>query len=393
MAVYDDDLRLAHVIADSVDALTMARFQAADLVVDTKPDLTPVTDADRAAEELVRAQLRAHPAARRRPSARSSAPPATAPRRWVVDPIDGTKNYVRGVPVWATLIALSTTTSRSLGLVVGAGARPALVGRAGSGAWTGRSLVGGPPAARLARCPTSRDASLSYSDLVGWERARPARRLPRPQQRCWRTRAYGDFWSYMLVAEGAVDVAAEPDLRCTTWPRWCPIVTEAGGRFTSLDGVDGPPGGSAVATNGRLHDTVLPPLRSGETPERHQLGASSRAQGRTSRSRRPRPRAGCPGRSRAARVGRRPGPGARAPCPPARGRTRRRTPRRTAAGSAPRQEAEQAGEPERAEDVVPAAEPQPPLAAQAPPTSTIAPPSGRRTGRRARCGRASSAAR
>jgi histidinol-phosphatase len=253
---YDDDLRLAHVIADQVDALTLDRVRAGDLTVETKPDLTPVTDADLRAEELVRSQLK-----RTRPRdavvGEELGRTGHGSREWVVDPIDGTKNYVRGVPVWATLIALLDGGEPVLGLV----SAPALQRRwwaaVGSGAWTGRSLS---QASRLAvsRVATLADASLSYSSLSGWG--------PRREQflaltdRCWRTRAFGDFWSYMLVAQGAVDVATEPELSLHDMAALVPIVTEAGGRFTSLDGDPGPFGGNAVATNGLLHEPVLEAL-------------------------------------------------------------------------------------------------------------------------------------
>jgi histidinol-phosphatase len=256
---YDDDLRLAHVVADSVDGLTMERFLAEDLVVDTKPDLTPVTDADRSAEQVIRSQLQ-----RTRPRdavvGEEFEPTGHGPRRWVVDPIDGTKNFVRGVPVWATLIALVVDEETVLGLV----SAPALGRRwwaaTGSGAFTGRSLSA---ARRLHTSKVSElgDASLSYAEVSEWQAAGRSTGFAELLRRCWRTRAYGDFWSYMLVAEGAVDIACEPDLKLHDMAALVPIVTEAGGRFTSLDGRPGPWGGSAVATNGPLHDEVLELLR------------------------------------------------------------------------------------------------------------------------------------
>ena len=249
---YDDDLRLAHVIADQVDAVTMARFRAQDLHVETKPDHTPVTDADRLAEEIVRAQL-----ARTRPrdAVIGEELPATGhgPRQWVVDPIDGTKNFVRGVPVWATLIALIDGGEVVLGVV----SAPALGHRwwaaVGSGAWTGRSLA---QASRLHVSDVAEldDASLSYSSLSGWEADGRLDGFLDLTRRVWRTRAYGDFWSYALVAEGAVDIACEPELALHDMAALVPIVTEAGGTFTSVGGVPGPFGGSAIATNGLLHE-------------------------------------------------------------------------------------------------------------------------------------------
>ncbi|WP_426561874.1 histidinol-phosphatase [Angustibacter sp. McL0619] len=258
MPTYDDDLRLAHVVADQVDALTMDRFRATDLRVESKPDLTPVSDADLRAEELVRSQLK-----RTRPRdavvGEELETTGHGPRRWVIDPIDGTKNFVRGVPVWATLIALVDEDRPVLGLV----SAPALQRRwwaaLGSGAWSGRSLS---QASRLAVSSVGSvaDASLSYSSLGGWREAGRKRAFLNLCERCWRTRAFGDFWSYMLVAEGAVDIACEPELALHDMAALVPIVTEAGGRFTSLTGQDGPWGGDAVATNGLLHDEVLAAL-------------------------------------------------------------------------------------------------------------------------------------
>ncbi len=252
---YDDDLRLAHVIADQVDAHTMSRFKALDLRVETKPDLTPVSDADRAAEEIIRSQLSR---TRSRDAVHGEEMPDTGsgPRRWVVDPIDGTKNFVRGVPVWATLIALLDGDEVVLGLV----SAPALGRRwwaaQGSGAWSGRSLS---QATRLRVSDVSRleDASLSYSSLSGWEEQGRLDGFLGLTRSVWRTRAYGDFWSHVLVAEGAVDLSTEPELALHDMAALVPIVTEAGGRFTSLDGVPGPFGGSALVSNGRLHDAAL----------------------------------------------------------------------------------------------------------------------------------------
>ena len=252
---WDDDLRLAHVIADMVDALTTSRFMAADLRVETKPDLTPVSDADKAAEELVRTQLR-----RTRPRdavvGEEFEPTGHGTRQWVVDPIDGTKNFVRGVPVWATLIALLDQGRPVVGVV----SAPAMGRRwwaaTGTGAWTGRSLSSA-RRLRVSGIASVEDASLSYSSLGGWGTSGRRERFLALEDRVWRSRAYGDFWSYMLVAEGAVDIATEPQLELYDMAALVPVVVEAGGRFTSLDGADGPFGGDPLATNGLLHDDVL----------------------------------------------------------------------------------------------------------------------------------------
>ncbi len=260
---YDDDLRLAHVIADQVDGLTMSRFRALDLHVETKPDTTPVSDADRTAEEIVRSQLsRVRP--RDAVHGEEFADTGNGPRRWVIDPIDGTKNFVRGVPVWATLIALLDGPEVVLGLV----SAPALGRRwwaaQGSGAWTGRALSA---ATQMHVSSVGRlaDASLSYSSLTGWEQRGRLDNFLDLTRRVWRTRAYGDFWSHVLVADGAVDLSCEPELALHDMAALVPIVTEAGGRFTSVSGEPGPFGGSALVSNGRLHDAALEILnRTGE---------------------------------------------------------------------------------------------------------------------------------
>jgi len=252
---YDDDLRLAHVIADQVDSVTMSRFKSQDLRVETKPDLTPVSDADKTAEEIIRGQLsRARP--RDAVHGEEMADTGHGPRRWVVDPIDGTKNFVRGVPVWATLIGLLDGDQVVLGVV----SAPALGRRwwaaQGSGAWTGKSLAA---ASQLHVSGVDRleDASLSYSSLSGWEERGQLDSFLNLTRRTWRTRAYGDFWSHVLVAEGAVDLSAEPELALHDMAALVPIVTEAGGTFTSIRGVPGPFGGSALVSNGRLHQAAL----------------------------------------------------------------------------------------------------------------------------------------
>ena len=254
-AEFTDDLRLAHVLADDADSLTTTRFKAQDLHVLTKPDLSPVTDADHSVEDGIRRTLsRARP--RDAVLGEESGASGHSQRRWVVDPIDGTKNFVRGVPVWATLIALMVEDE----VVVGCVSAPQLNRRwwasKGGGTWTGRSLL------KATECHVSDvadlgDASLSYSSLSGWDERDRLDDFLSLSRRCWRTRAYGDFWSYMLVAEGAVDLAAEPELELYDMAALDVIVREAGGAFTSLAGSPGPFGGNAIASNGRLHEQAL----------------------------------------------------------------------------------------------------------------------------------------
>ncbi|MDQ0794082.1 histidinol-phosphatase [Streptomyces sp. B1I3] len=259
MPDYHDDLRLAHVLADAADAATTDRFKALDLKVETKPDMTPVSEADKHAEELIRGHLhRARP--RDAILGEEFGLEGTGPRRWVVDPIDGTKNYVRGVPVWATLISLMEAGEDGFQPVVGVVSAPALNRRwwaaKGAGAFSGRSLTS---ATRLQVSKVERigDSSFAYASMTGWEEQGRLDGFMDLTRACWRTRGYGDFWPYMMVAEGAVDICAEPELSLWDMAANAIIVQEAGGRFTSLDGVSGPNGGNAAASNGLLHDELL----------------------------------------------------------------------------------------------------------------------------------------
>jgi histidinol-phosphatase len=243
------------VLADDADSLTTMRFKALDLHVMSKPDLTPVTDADEAVEESIRRTL-SRVRSRDAVTGEEQGSTGHSQRRWVIDPIDGTKSYVRGVPVWATLIALVVDDVPVLGVASAPMLQRRWWASVGGGTWTGRSLL------KATRCQVSdvrrlEDASLSYSSLHGWDERGRLDDFLSLSRRCWRTRAYGDFWSYMLLAEGAVDLAAEPELHLHDMAACDVIVREAGGRFSSLDGTDGPFGGNALASNGHLHEAAL----------------------------------------------------------------------------------------------------------------------------------------
>ena len=253
-----EDLALAHQLADAADAVTLARFRAQDLHVDAKPDLTPVSDADLAVEaELRRLLADARPGDAVLGEEHGST--GSGPRRWVVDPIDGTKNFVRGVPVWATLIALQVDDLVEVGVV----SAPALGRRwwaaRGLGAWAGPHVLAGSPL-QVSRVAALSDAHLSYSSLTGWDEQQRLPGLLELADRCWRTRAFGDFWSHVLVAEGAVDASFEPEVSLWDLAALQVVVEEAGGRFTDLAGRRGPAGGSVVCSNGLLHDEVLTAL-------------------------------------------------------------------------------------------------------------------------------------
>jgi len=264
MPNYADDLALAHMLADTADAISLNRFRSLNLEVTSKPDLTPVSDADTAVEKALRATL-----ARTRPRdgvfgeefGATDAPAGPGQRRWVIDPIDGTKNYIRGVPIWATLIALMDGDRAVVGLV----SAPALGRRwwaaIGHGAFAGRHTAAATPI-HVSGVRRLADASFCYSSLPAWEETGRLPAMLDIMRRTWRSCAYGDFYGYMLVAESAVDIMVEPKLSLWDVAALVPIVTEAGGTFTDLNGHPGPAGGSAIATNGALHADVLDRLTS-----------------------------------------------------------------------------------------------------------------------------------
>ena len=284
-----DDLALAHALADLADAITLDRYQAQDLVITTKPDNTPVTDADRAVETAIREALATHRQSDGLVGEEFGSDKGSSGRYWVIDPIDGTKNFMRGVPTWATLIALvQVDAAGTEEVVVGIASAPALARRwaaaKGHGAtvrfnagntefetgdssnddfafsdtksdFQGLSLAPNEKKISVSKVSTLSDASISYSDFVGWgDRLEPFQKM---LAGAWRTRGIGDFWSHMLVAEGAVDVAIEPSLALWDMAALDIIVREAGGSFSNTAGQSGPFGGSGVSTNGVLHNQVI----------------------------------------------------------------------------------------------------------------------------------------
>jgi histidinol-phosphatase len=249
-----DDLALAHALADLADAISLDRYQSQDLVITTKPDNTPVTDADRAVETAIREALGTHRSSDGLVGEEFGSDKGSSGRYWVIDPIDGTKNFMRGVPTWATLIALvQVDASGNEEVVVGIASAPALARRwaaaKGHGATVNNKKIS------VSKVSSLSDASISYSDFVGWgDRLEPFQKM---LAGAWRTRGIGDFWSHMLVAEGAVDVAIEPSLALWDMAALDIIVREAGGTFTNTAGHNGPFGGSGVSTNGTLHNAVI----------------------------------------------------------------------------------------------------------------------------------------
>ena len=248
------DLVLALELADLADAITLEHFRAANLAVETKPDLTPVTEADRAVEQTLRKRI-----AEERPGhgvvGEELGAEGGGNARWIIDPIDGTKNYVRGIPVFATLIALE----RDGALILGVVSAPAIHRRWWAARGEGAFADGRP--IRVSRVTDLADAVLAYASLGSWEQHGLGDQFMALARSCWRTRGFGDFWCHMLVAEGAADLAAEPEVALWDLAAVQVIVEEAGGRLTDLGGTARPDGGSVVTTNALLHDRVLAALR------------------------------------------------------------------------------------------------------------------------------------
>ena len=256
---YDDDLKLAFELADAADVITMARYRAADLAVETKADLTPVSESDKAVELALRELL----AAARPQDAvigeefggveRSHEPG----RAWVIDPIDGTKSYVRGMDTWTTLIALLEDGEVKVGLV----SMPALKKRwwatRGQGAFADGRRIHVSDLSELA------SAQFVWSGIEEWDAIGGFEKVIELGRRCWRTRGVGDAWQYMLVAEGAAEIATDPEATLWDLAAVSIVVEEAGGRFTGLDGTAGPGAGSGLATNGTLHAEALAALGTG----------------------------------------------------------------------------------------------------------------------------------
>ncbi len=250
---YDDDLRLALELADTADGITMLRYRSPDLEVENKPDQTPVSESDKRAELALRDRL-----GDLRPDDRiigeefGGAELAAAPgRAWVIDPIDGTKSYVRGMDTWTTLIALLEDGEVKLGVV----SMPALRKRwwavRGEGAFADGRRIHVSEIDQLSR------AQFLWSGIEEWDAIGGFQRVIDLGRRCWRTRGVGDAWQYMLVAEGAAEIATDPEATLWDMAAVSIVVEEAGGRFTALNGADGPAAGSGLATNGALHAEAL----------------------------------------------------------------------------------------------------------------------------------------
>jgi histidinol-phosphatase len=259
MTSREEDLALALRLADAADVITMDRYQSQNLVITTKPDNTPVTDADQATERALREILQAERPDDGLVGEEYGTSGTEAARYWVIDPIDGTKNFMRGVPSWSTLIALIERNSDGTEkIIVGVVSSPALFRRwhaaEGHGAYVSLNKAA-PRKIHVSGVSKIEDASITYSDFDNWGKHLP--HMIELIDTCVRSRGFGDFWAHMLVAEGAADIAMEIGVALWDMAAISVIVTEAGGKFTGVTGAEGPGNGSGVSTNGVLHKDVI----------------------------------------------------------------------------------------------------------------------------------------
>lgn len=253
-----DDLALARRLADVADEISLARFRSGTLEIRTKPDATHVTDADLAVERALRDVLAAE-----RPGdgilGEEYGTAGSSERQWILDPIDGTANFLRGVPNWATLISLAVDGTPVVGVASAPAFRKRWWAADGSGAWLAEDDEE-PRRLRVSGVEKLDDASLSFQSIAQWDEAGYLDQLIGLSRAVWRDRAYGDMWSYGLLAEGLIDIVAEFDVKEYDIAPFVVLVREAGGRFTSVDGRDTIAGRSSLASNGILHDQVLSTL-------------------------------------------------------------------------------------------------------------------------------------
>lgn len=252
---FQADLDLALELADIADSISLTRFTAQDLQIETKPDLTPVTDADKSVEQALKNYL-SEAAPNDALIGEEFGSTGASSRKWIIDPIDGTANFMRGVPVWATLIALSIDGKPTVGVV----SAPALGKRwwaaPGVGSFA-REIDGSIRSLNVSNISDLEHSSLSYNSLQMWDRAGKLNQLVELSRKIWRTRAFGDFWSYMLLAEGSLDIVAEHDLKIYDIAALVPIVEQAGGTFSDLSGELTESSSSVLATNGKLHAAAI----------------------------------------------------------------------------------------------------------------------------------------
>lgn len=255
-----DDLTLAKELADIADRVSLARFRASDLVIDSKPDLTPVSDADKKIEQLIREHLLQNAPADGVIGEEFENKISTNNREWILDPIDGTKNYIRGVPIWATLIALRQNGNIITTVVSAPAINRRWYASKGNGAYVIENISGKEMIRKLKVSAVSKisDASFAFAEVVkkgNWDVNYD--KFLKLTNDVWRSRGFGDFWGHMLVAEGAVDFAIEPKLALWDMAALYLIIKEAGGAFTNLAGADGVDGPGAISSNSLLHQELL----------------------------------------------------------------------------------------------------------------------------------------
>ncbi len=236
----------------------MSRFDAPDLEISTKADASHVTEADLATERAIRALLE-----QERPDdgvfGEEFGASGSTVRQWIIDPIDGTANYLKGIPMWATLIALAIDGVPQVGVV----SQPAIGrrwwGATGHGAWT--NGADGPRRLRVSGIAELNESSVSFQSIQQWDQAGYGEHLLPLSRLVWRDRGYGDAWPYMLLAEGRLEMVAEFAVKEYDIAAHIPIVREAGGTFTAVDGSDRLDARSSLATNGVLHEKFVDFLR------------------------------------------------------------------------------------------------------------------------------------
>lgn len=257
-----EDLSFALSLAETADEISRARFEAADLKVETKPDSTFVTDADQAVEAAIRKRIETQ-----RPNdgffgeESGTGLNKNFTREWIIDPIDGTSNFMRGIPNWATLIALSVDKKPTIGVVSAPAFGCRWWAEIGSGAWK-QIGQGDPQKISVSGVKELQDASLSFQSIAQWRDAGYLQELLSLSNAVWRDRAYGDMWSYMLLAEGLLEIVAEFDVKPYDLAALMPIVEEAGGRFTDIQGNASVWNDSSLATNSHLHEAVVQHIKS-----------------------------------------------------------------------------------------------------------------------------------
>jgi histidinol-phosphatase len=253
-----EDLEFTHKLADAADKISMARFGAIDLKIETKPDLTPVSDADKSVEQELRTLIGKY-ASSDSIIGEEFGHDGGSNREWILDPIDGTKNFVRGVPFWGTLIGLRVDGEMTTGMVSAPALGRRWFGATGLGAFlqTKTNSFQSERKLQVSKVSKLEDAYLGYSSQDSWNVKSQEQEFEKLLKRVWRARGFGDFIIHMMVAEGSLDLSMEPSLAIWDMAALIPIIKEAGGKVTSLSGGDSLVEKSMVVTNGLLHDQTI----------------------------------------------------------------------------------------------------------------------------------------